>query len=149
MVIIKTLCGSNYFFKNIENFKAKDTDRIEIVDKGNNFKYMQQTTDSSNCIFKVIKRPKEELISFHLESNNIPPMAIGKFLIPEFNKEFNITIEDLKELKPLVDKLDDRHKYEEIIYNAYIENNDFVLTDEQLQKAYKSYCESRNIIRKH
>ena len=30
------------------------------------------------------------------------------------------------------DKLDVKHKYEKLIYEEYIENNDFVITQEQL-----------------
>lgn len=139
---MKISCGSNYFFKDIKGFKPKDIDEIEIIDKGKHFKYLQQMTNSSNCLFKVIHRPKQELIDFHLNSS-ITPMSVGKFLIPEFNTEFGITIEDIKQLKPLIEKLDDKHKYEEVIFNAYIENNDFVLTDEQRNNAYKIYKQYR------
>lgn len=70
-------------------------------------------------------------------------MCLGKFLIPEFNEKFGITIEDLKGLSSLLDRLDDKHLYEKIIYDAYIENNDFSLTDEQRQNAYNEYKKYR------
>ena len=70
-------------------------------------------------------------------------MIVGKFLIPEFCEEIGMTIEDLPKLRPLIEKLDDGHKYEEIIFNSYIENGAFILTDEQRLKAYNSYKESR------
>ena len=54
-----------------------------------------------------------------------------------------MSIDDLKRLKPIIAKLDDKHKYEEVIYNAYLENNDFVLTDEQRQEAYRVYNKYR------
>ena len=73
--------------------------------------------------------PIDELIDVTLFRNF--PMEIGKFLVPEFIKEFKLSIDDLKKLEPIVAKLDDKHKYEEVIYNAYLENNDFVLTDEK------------------
>ena len=72
------------------------------------------------------------------------PMEIGKFLVPEFNKEIGFTIEHLKQLEPLVNKLNDDHKYEKIIYDAYLSNNDFYLTDEQLQDAYNEYLKYRS-----
>jgi hypothetical protein len=68
---------------------------------------------------------------------------VGKFLIPEFCKEIGFTIKDLPKLKPLIDKLDEKHKYEEIIYNAYLENGDFILTPDQRDLAYASYKETR------
>ena len=48
-----------------------------------------------------------------------------------------------EKLKPLLKKLNDTHKYEQIIYDSYIENQAFILTDEQRKKAYQSYKESR------
>ena len=65
------------------------------------------------------------------------------FLIPEFNKQISFTIEDLPKIKPLIDNLDEKHKYEEIIYNAYIENKSFTLTEEQRDAAYRRYKEAR------
>ena len=66
-------------------------------------------------------------------------MVIGKFLVLEFINELNMTIEDLKTLKPLIERLDEKHLYEKVIYDSYIQNNDFYLTQEQLDEAYKIY----------
>ena len=70
-------------------------------------------------------------------------MVIGKFLVPEFCDAIGFTIEDLPKLEVLVTRLDEKHLYEKIIYDSYIENNAFVLTDRQRDQAYKSYLESR------
>ena len=83
----------------------------------------------------------EEFISYAL--NKGPTMQIGKFLIPEFNNEIGFTIEHLKQLVPLIEKLDDKHKYEKIIFDSYIENNSFTLTEEQRLKAYEEYKKYR------
>lgn len=40
-------------------------------------------------------------------------------------------------------RLDERHRYEKTIYNAYIENGSFYLTDEQRRKAYDEYASVR------
>ena len=80
---------------------------------------------------------KEELIEYHKPCKC--GMFIGKFLVPDFAKEIGLTIEDLKELEFLTNNLDERHLYEKIIYDSYIENGDFVLTDEQRLKAYNEY----------
>ena len=84
---------------------------------------------------------KEDYIDWALKSNI--GMVIGKFLVPEFCTEIGFTIEDLPRLAPLLDRLDDGHKYEEIIYHSYLENGSFTLTDEQRDRAYQSYKESR------
>ena len=45
----------------------------------------------------------------------------------------------------LVLLLDDKHAYYKVIFNAYISNNAFYLTDEQRDAAFKLYQEAREI----
>lgn len=85
--------------------------------------------------------PIDELIDITLFRNF--PMEVGKFLVPEFIKEFKLSINDLKRLEPIIAKLDDKHKYEEVIFRSYLENNDFVLTDEQREEAFRIYNNNR------
>lgn len=139
----KFLMGSQYFFSCYEDFNSKDIDEIEIIET-NDFNYARQLTGQGRCLFQLKKQPsKDEYVNYALKSSL--GMVIGKFLIPEFCKEIGFTIEDLPKLKPLMDILDDQHKYEGIIFNSYIENDSFTLTDEQRNRAYKSYKESRGI----
>lgn len=135
------LVGSNVFFKDIEGFTSKDIDILEFVDNPTDFKNVRQFKFPHKCVFQWRKMPVNELIDITLFRNF--PMEIGKFLVPEFIKEFKLSIDDLKRLEPIIAKLDDKHKYEEVIYNAYLENNDFVLTDEQIQEAYRVYNKFR------
>lgn len=137
------LVGSNVFFKDIEGFTSKDIDILEFVDNPTDFKNVRQFKFPDKCVFQWRKMPINELIDITLSRNF--PMEIGKFLVPEFIKEFKLSIDDLKRLKPIITKLDDKHKYEEVIYNAYIENNDFILTDKQRQDAFETYTMYRNI----
>ena len=137
----KILMGSQYFFSCYDDFKSKDIDEIEIIET-NEFKYMRQLTGQGRCLFELKKQETlNDYINYALQSNL--GMVVGKFLIPEFCKEIGLTINDLPKLKPLIDKLDDKHKYEEIIFNNYIANGSFTLTGEQRERAYKSYKESR------
>ena len=71
------------------------------------------------------------------------PMRVGKFIVPEFAEYLNMTISDLKKLKTMFDRLDDKHKYERLIYESYINNNSFTLTEKQLQEAYDEYRKYR------
>lgn len=132
--------GSQYFFSCYDDFHSKDIDEIEIIETSS-FKHMRQLTGMGKCLFQLKKSSKEEYIKQALASNT--GMVIGKFLIPEFCDQIEFTIKDLPRLQGLLKKLDDKHKYEEIIYNSYIKNNSFTLTEEQRQKAYNSYKESR------
>lgn len=135
------IVGSNAFFKNIEGFTSKDTDILEFVDNPTDFKNVRQFKFPDKCVFQWRKMSIDELIDITLSRNF--PMEIGKFLVPEFIKEFNLSVADLKRLEPIISKLDDAHKYEESIYNSYIKNGELYLTDEQINDAYKIYLKYR------
>lgn len=135
------LVGSNVFFKDIEGFTSKDIDILEFVDNPTDFKNVRHFKFPDKCVFQWRKMPINELIDITVSRNF--PMELGKFLVPEFINEFNLSIDDLKRLQPLVDALDNKHKYEKAIYNSYIENNAFYLTDKQLKNAYEIYLKYR------
>lgn len=135
------IVGSTAFFKNMKGFNPKDTDVLELVDNPTSFKNQRQFKFKNKCVFQWRRMNSKEFIEVALSNNT--PMEIGKFLVPEFIKELQITIDDLKLLKPLTDSLDDLHKYEKVIYDAYITNNNFYLTEEQLQNAYDVYLKFR------
>lgn len=132
--------GSNYFFSCYKDFKSADIDKIDIIET-NEFKEKRIIRGQGKDYFYLKKKPKEELIKDALNSELA--MVVGKFLIPEFNKKIGFTFEDLPKLQPLIDKLDDKHLYEKVIYEAYLENKDFILTSEQRDNAYNLYKESR------
>ena len=135
------LIGSKYFFNKYPDFVGTDTDELKIVDT-TEFKQMRQITGQGKCLF-LMKRhgSKQDYIDWALKSKI--GMVVGKFLVPEFCKEIGFTVTDLPKLQPLIEKLDDKHKYDEIIFYSYLENGDFVLTDEQRDRAYLSYVQSR------
>jgi hypothetical protein len=139
----KFLMGSTYFFSCYDDFKSKDIDEIAIIDT-NEFLQMRQITGRGKCLFQLRRHTaKEDYINWALQSQL--GMVIGKFLVPEFCAAIGFTVDDLHKLKPLIQKLDDKHKYEEIIFNSYIENGDFTLTKEQRDLAYQSYKATRRI----
>ena len=135
------LVGSNVFFKDIKGFNSKDIDILELVDNPTDFKYLRQFRFKDKCVFQWKRMTPEKFIEVTLQNNT--PMEIGKFLVPDFIKEIGITIDHLKQLSFLIEHLDDHHKYEKVIYDSYIANNDFTLTDEQLNEAYKMYLKYR------
>jgi hypothetical protein len=137
---MKFLVGSQYFFNGIKDFAPHDIDYLELCDYLEGYNSIR-ITGRGKCLFKWLRMTPDKFVEVTLK--NGLPMAMGKFLIPEFCKEIGFTIEHLKQLKPLVEKLDEKHKYEEVIFNAYIDNNDFVLNEEQLHKAYEVYNEKR------
>lgn len=139
--IKKFIIGSNYFFSEYSDYKSKDIDILYIMDRLFDNKRSFNTKIKNKDIFLYPNFTKEEFISLDLNSN--VPMRLGKYLIPKFAKYINLTIEDLKKLKVLVDNLDENHLYEKIIYESYIENSDFYLTKEQKNKAYVLYIKTK------
>ena len=134
------LMGSNYFFSQYKDFKSTDIDKIDIINTSD-FKDKRIIRGQGKDYIFLKRKPKEQLIQDALNSNLA--MVVGKFLIPEFNKQIGFTIEDLPKVQPLIDRLDDKHRYEKIIYEAYLENKEFILTQKQRDAAYASYKESR------
>ena len=138
---MRFLMGSKYFFSCYDDFCPKDIDEIEIVDT-EEFEYFSQLTGKDRCLFRFRRLPSaQDYIDCALQSHI--GMVVGKFLIPEFCDEIGFNFSDLKQLKPLIDILDEKHQYEEIIYNSYLNNRGFFLTDEQRKEAYISYKTSR------
>ena len=137
------MVGSSVFFNEIEGFQSKDRDYVILVEKPVGYDFVRQTTSSKACIFEWRKMSPERFVEYSLHRG--PAMQIGKFLVPEFVQEIGFTIEHLKALKPLAEKLDERHKYEKVIYDSYIENGSFELTEEQRSKAYEQYKLARGL----
>lgn len=135
--------GSTYFFSNYPGFQSKDIDEIEFEEEPKLYRNVLQfrKRDKSRCLFKWRKMTADEYVKYALESKL--PMEIGKFLVPEIGEYLGFTIEHLKRLKPVVEKLDPKHAYEKVIYDSYIENDAFYLTDEQRREAYQIYKSKR------
>lgn len=140
--ILKFNMGSSVFFKDINGYIQKDYDELHIVD--------ELFTDKTNVlnlkkdgkdIFFFRNLDKEGFIKDTLESK--VSMRVGKFLIPDFCNYIGFTIEDYERLKPCFEQLDDKHKYEKLIRDAYIANNAFVITEKQLLEAYQEYKKYR------
>lgn len=139
------IIGSKAFFEGLEGFNPKDTDYLYLSLHPQGYKFCRQTSafkEGNFCLFEWKWLSAEGFVRYALKNPN-PPMQIGKFLVPAFVKKVGLTIEQLKRLEPLINSLDERHTYEKVIYDAYIENNDFYLTDEQRIKAFEEYKKKR------
>lgn len=139
------LVGSTYFFHDMPGFCSKDIDRLVLVDNPIGFKNVRQISGQNACLFEWRRMSADEFIACALDSRL--PMTVGKFLVPEFCREIGLTIDHLKKLASVFEQLDDKHKYEQIIYKAYIDNNNFILTSEQKQEAYEVYKMYRKEVR--
>lgn len=139
----KFLTGSRAFFSYMADFRPKDTDLLVLDDAPKGYKFYRQTQTNGICLFEWRDMGADALIDYALQHPN-PPMQVGKFLVPDFAKHIGLTLEQLTRLRTLIDALDAKHRYEEIIYNSYLVNGDFTLTDEQRDAAYQCYKEARS-----
>ena len=127
--------GSSYFFGE----QGTDIDEVEFEEEPRLYKNVLQfrKKNGKRCLFKWRKMTPEEFVEYTLNSKL--PMEIGKFLVPEVCEYLGFTLDHLKQLAPVVERLDDKHAYERIIYEAYMENGAMFLTTEQRDLAYAVY----------
>lgn len=135
--------GSSIFFSKFPGYQAKDNDLLILVSpwtlRGNIFRM----EDGQNDVFLVNgDLSGQELLELHL-GDTLPPMAVGKFLSPEFSRYLGLTVQDLKRLHGRFESLDEKHKYENIIYKSYIKNGDFFLSQDDLNLAWEEYKKER------
>ena len=138
--------GSRAFFTGMDGFSPKDSDRLILVDDASDCG-LPITTHSEmrlkgNCYFFYKRLSKDEMIDNCIKSKD--PIVVGKFLVPSVAKDLGMTVDDLRRLEDIISLLDEAHTYEKIIFQAYLENNDFSLTDEQRQEAFREYNKNRN-----
>lgn len=131
--------GSQAFFSMYPDFTPSDIDEVEFEEKPRLFRdFMQfRKKDGTRCLFIWRKMDPDEFVEYTLNSRL--PMEVGKFLVAEVADYLGITMEHLKQLRPVVDRLDKKHEYERVIYEAYMENGGMFLTPEQRDLAYLVY----------
>lgn len=135
----KYYTGSRAFFDSMEGFTPHDTDYVEF---DTNLSCNHIICDKQETTF-IWKYNKADDIINYILNKKVYHNDVCLLLIPNIIKEVGMTFDKLPQLKPLIDKLDDRHKYIEVIYNAYLENGKFELTKEQLNSAYEEYKRER------
>ncbi len=140
--IAKFLVGSRVFFSGIKGFQSKDYDWLYIMDSFGSIKnkHLRFTKDGDDKIL-MPKMTKQEYINDTLESDFA--MRVGKMFVPEFAAYIGLTVKDLAAFESALAGLDDKHKYYQIIYNAYKENGSFTLTNEQRAAAFEEYKKYR------
>jgi len=137
--------GSNYFFGCYSDFSSKDIDYIYFVEKPKLFRKcmtMRNNAPIKEDIFFWKKLSPQEYVNELLETDT--PMQAGKFLVKEICDYIGFKIEHLKQIKSVFERMDEKHSYEKSIYESYIQNGNFTLSDEQRNKAYNIYKNTHN-----
>lgn len=135
------LVGSRAFFRGIEGFKSDNRNFTKLVSNSAPLRIESKLSIHGNIVYRVMREPVAEMLQKAIDSGN--GLLLGNFLVPAFATRIGLTVEDLPILQPLVDKLDDKHRYQAVIFNSYIANNAFTLTEEQKEEAYKVYLSAR------
>lgn len=135
------LVGSRAFFSGIEGFRSNDTNFLVLVENPTDFQWRREQTLRGISMFHYRQETPARMVQRTLDNGN--PLLAGKFLVPEVAQAIDATVDDILPLEPLFAGLDDRHRYEAVIFNAYKQNGTFTLTEQQLQDAYASYCNAR------
>lgn len=143
------IVGSQYFFKGMPDFNPHDYDFHKIVSEeyaSNHdpaFHYHYHSHHDGCCVNMTVERPVDEMLNWIIGHD----IMVGSiFLIPEVAEQVGFDFaKDHEKLIPVIEYLDSKQKwgYYKIIYEAYVENGSMTLTDEQRQRAYESYLESR------
>lgn len=137
--IKKILVGSRYFFNCYNDFVPNGTDYVEFIEPD---KYGEREVHfKDKCIFQIYKKPANEMLNNVINTDF--PMKVGKFLVPEFNDYIGLGFSELHKLALLFEKIDEKHTYEKVIFDSYMENNSYNLTQEQLDLAYLEYKKAR------
>lgn len=135
--------GSQAFFSGFPDFTPGDIDEVEFEENPKLYhNFMQFRNRAKNrCFFLWRKMTPDEFVEYTLHTKL--PMELGKFLVPEVAEYLGFTIEHLKQLESVSRRFDAKHQYEKIVYDSYIENGGFFLTDEQREAAYNEYKAAR------
>lgn len=138
----KFLTGSKAFFSHLAGFQPKDTDYIVIDDNPVGMNFCRSKSLEGVCVYEWRYMPADVFID-HVLSHPFPAMQVVMFLVPGVAEHIGLNIDQLPRLKPLIDNLDTLHRYAAIIYESYIKNGSFMMTEGQLQSAYSCYLEAR------
>ncbi len=137
----RILVGSRAFFSGMDGFKSKDHDYLELVENPSTFKWRREQSLRGTCTFQFKKEPTTQMVQRTLDSGEA--LLVGKFLVPEEAQAIGATVSDILPLETLLPKLDEKHKYVAVIFDAIKQNGSFELADEQRAAAYEVYRQAR------
>lgn len=135
------IIGSSVWFSEYEDYVVHDIDILFVCDIKKQVIFKEKGVDRIFLPKKTAKEYIEEILNAGITKSS--SLFCGKFLCPQFAKDFGVTINDLELLKPFIYATDKGHQYQRIILDSYIANSDFILTKEQRDRAYDIYRDAR------
>ena len=137
----KYLVGSRAFFSGMEGFSPKDQDFLVLESAPLDYEWRREQHLRGVCTFFYKIEPPAQMVQRCLNARDA--LQLCKFLVPEVAVELRMSVDDIRPLETMLPLLDEKHRYYEIIFRAYMTNGSFTLTEAQRLEAYKSYTESR------
>lgn len=135
------IVGSRAFFSGIEGFKALDCDTLVLTSEPDGFTWRRERRLRGNCRFTYLLESPADMVQRTIDAGE--PLLVGKFLVPEVADAIGATVADILPLEPLLEKLDDKHRYVAVIFEAVKANGSFTLTEAQRLEAYEVYKAAR------
>ena len=133
--------GSRAFFSDYEDFQPADNDILEL--NSEQYEDYYSTRENDVHIFHYKYTNKEQFLEFEFKHIEESPLAVCAFVVPEVAEFLELTLEELFMFEYYFKKINRRHLYVKYIYDCYMENRAFSLTQEQKDFAYNLYNENR------
>lgn len=137
----KILVGSRAYFSGMDGFRPHDTDYLVLELHPKGYEWRREQSLRGVCTFFYKVEEPARMVQRAVDSKDA--LQLCKFLVPEVASVLKMTIDDIRPLEVLLPLLDEKHRYYEIIFRAYLTNGSFTLTEAQRLEAYKSYTDSR------
>ncbi len=137
----KIIVGSRAFFSGIDGFTPGSTDYVELIENPEKFEWRHELSMRGVNTYSYKKEASDVMVQRTLDYGN--PLLVGKFLVPAVAEAIGLTVADLQPLEPLLDDLEEKHRYIKTIYEAVKANGSFSLTDEQRAAAFEEYSKTR------
>lgn len=135
------IVGSRAFFSGMEGYRAQGCDTLTLTTEPDGFDWRRESCLRGNRQFTYLLESPAAMVQRTLDAAE--PLLVGKFLVPEVAEAIGATVDDILPLEPLLEKLDDKHRYVAVIYEAVKTNGSFTLSDEQRLAAFEAYRSAR------
>lgn len=141
MTIKRFITGSRTFFEGMEGFMPHDADYLEI-DPDLQVAGTQYKPSPGVDVYRWKFSTFGEFYDF-FKIHRHPNMRLCLFLSRDVARFLGMDFEDLKKVAFLKEGMDKRHMYLVSIYDFYMENGGWFLTERQRDEAYEIYKRER------
>lgn len=136
--------GSAAFFAGLEGFEPKTTDKLEIIPAVRNGWWRYCGTADGISHYKWQQHTLQELVDKLKKCTDCK--RISTLLVPDFAKVVapKVNAADyLEAIAPAIGRLCDKHQWGKAVYEAYKENGNLEMSEEQRKRTFAVYRATR------